>query len=421
MTRWLVPTTEYAGVTAYTGGIGRQFAALLPALTQRGVDVDVAVFADGELTGTAAAGGIRLVHVEGSNGMLRLRRTAQRARVVHDLAAAGDYDLVFAPEWAGLASHLPAGAPLVTNLVTGARLVGEASGLSPRDLPLGHRLPLARQVAAEARQIRRSAGVIAISAAMLERAGELFDPLPPARVVRNCIDLDAIRAAVETAAAPAAWPGSDDPVVLFLGRAERRKGIVDAFAAFADVHREHPEARLVIAGATADARFEPSHHELLALLPPTARDRVSWLGHLAPDDVVGAIARADVVVCPSRWEGFGNVALEVKAVGTPLVVTSGSGFDDFCTDGEDCQMVPPADAQRLAAAIGIALKQPGWVRTLADRARAGIDAFAPDAVAADLLDAIAELDVTRRRTPARESIESVRVDPQRQMDSRDVD
>lgn len=45
--RWLVATTEYAGLTAYTGGIGRHYAALLPALVRHGIEVDLAVFSDG--------------------------------------------------------------------------------------------------------------------------------------------------------------------------------------------------------------------------------------------------------------------------------------------------------------------------------------------------------------------------------------
>jgi len=127
------------------------------------------------------------------------------------------------------------------------------------------------------------------------------------------------------------------------------------------------------------------------MLPPTARDRVIWLGHVPGEELYGAISRADVVICPSRWEGFGNVALEVKAIGTPLVVTSGSGYDDFCTDGQDCQSVPAADPGRLAAAITVAVRHPAWARTLAEHARAQVADFAPDPVARDLLAAAAEL------------------------------
>ncbi|WP_424449058.1 glycosyltransferase family 4 protein [Microbacterium arborescens] len=389
--RWLVATTEYAGLTAYTGGIGRHYAALLPALVRQGVAVDLAVLADDDLVAEDVPGDVHLVDHATMPTHHRPHAIGARARRLRRTYRRRPYDVVFAPEWAGLGAALPPGTPLLTNLATGARLADDVSGLSLRDLPVDTRVSRMVQMKAERRQLQRSAGVIAISAAMLERTAALYPGLPPARIVRNCIDVEAVAAAALAAAPPLGWPDDGAPVVLFLGRSERRKGVEDAVAAFARVHAELPEARLVFAGAGGDARFEPTRDGLRELLPPTARDRVTWLGHVGGDELYGAIGRADVAICPSRWEGFGNVALEVKAIGTPLVVTSGSGFDDFCTDGQDCQSVPPADPERLAAAITVALRHPSWALTLAERARAQMADFAPDPVARDLIDAASEL------------------------------
>lgn len=389
--RWLVATTEYAGLTAYTGGIGRHYAALLPALVRQGVAVDLAVLADDDLVAEDVVGGVHLVDHATMPTHHRPHAIGARARRLRRTYRRRPYDVVFAPEWAGLGAALPPGTPLLTNLATGARLADDVSGLSLRDLPVDTRVSRMVQMKAERRQLQRSAGVIAISAAMLERTAALYPGLPPARIVRNCIDVEAVAAAALAAAPPLGWPDDGAPVVLFLGRSERRKGVEDAVAAFARVHADLPEARLVFAGAGGDARFEPTRDGLRELLPPTARDRVTWLGHVGGDELYGAIGRADVAICPSRWEGFGNVALEVKAIGTPLVVTSGSGFDDFCTDGQDCQSVPPADPERLAAAITVALRHPSWALTLAERARAQTADFAPDPVARDLIDAAGEL------------------------------
>ncbi|MGZ8803667.1 MAG: glycosyltransferase, partial [Microbacterium sp.] len=175
------------------------------------------------------------------------------------------------------------------------------------------------------------------------------------------------------------------PIVLFLGRSERRKGVIEAIEAFGILHRQIPRARLVLAGAGGDRRFEPTRSGLLSMLTVTARERVSWLGHVPGDELYRAIRAADVAMCPSRWEGFGNVALEVKAIGTPLIVTSGSGFDDFCVDGIDSLMVPPRDSTQLAGALQRVLESPELGRSLADRALRGVGAFAPEPVAADLI------------------------------------
>ncbi|WP_065571694.1 glycosyltransferase family 4 protein [Microbacterium oleivorans] len=388
--RWLVATTEYAGVTTYTGGIGRHYAALLPALAAEGAEVDLVVFADGPVD-VRATPGIRRLFVHRTDGMPRLAALLHRAVVVRRAYRRGAYDRVFLPEWMGLGSLLPPGAPLVTNLATGIRLANEVSGLRLADFPAWSRPAVRLQESLEARQVRRSAGLVAISRAMAERSERIWGRLPALEVVRNCVDVAAIRRAADRAARPRGWPDADGPIVLFLGRTERRKGVVDGIDAFARVVDRHPTARLVLAGAGGDDRFEPSRAALLERVPLSSRRRVTFLGHVAEDDLYGAIASADVVMCPSRWEGFGNAAVEVKAVGAPLVVTSGSGFDDFCVDGADCLMAPPGDPGALAAAVLRTLDEPDGALARARRAAAGVARFAPAPVAADLTAAVARL------------------------------
>lgn len=81
------------------------------------------------------------------------------------------------------------------------------------------------------------------------------------------------------------------------------------------------------------------------------------------------------------------------------LVTSNSGFDDFCTDGADCLMVPPADPEALAAALAAVLDDPGAARRRATRAAAGVDRFAPAPVAADLRAAVDRM-LSRAAIPA---------------------
>ena len=394
--RWLVAVTEYAGLTQYTGGIGRHYAALLPALVQLGITVDLLVFSPDPPSRTgqpspAELGGVNLIGrhrtgrfprvVELVTRALRVRRTFQSAR----------YDRVFLPEWAALGSALPRTAPLLTNLATSMALANEVAGLTMRQFPVSGRLVVAVQNHLERRQITRSAGLIPISRAMLDYTAATFEDLPPARIVRNCVEVETVAARSRTARLPEEWPAGDDPVLLFLGRLERRKGVVDALQAFALVTRRHPRARLVLAGASGDHRFEPDRAELLSYLPQSARAQVTFLGHVPGDSLYSAIRAATVTMCPSRWEGFGNVALEAKAIGAALVCTTGSGFDDFCVDDTDALMVPPADPPALAAAIGRLVEQPELAARLGRTAAASVSQFAPAPVATDLVRAADDL------------------------------
>ncbi|MEW1835316.1 glycosyltransferase family 4 protein [Microbacterium sp. NPDC079995] len=388
--RWLVAATEYAGVTSYTGGIGRHYAALLPALAAQGIEIDLVVFSDAPVEARVAPGIRRLVIVP-AEGMPPAAALVHRARTVRRVFRAGTYDRVFLPEWMGLGAFLPPDAPLVTNLATGVRLAHEISGLRLADLPAPSRPAVVLQALLEARQVRRSEGIVAISHAMAARAAQIWNGMPPTEVVRNCVDVAAVRRAAAVSRPPANWPGACGPTVLFLGRTERRKGVLEGVDAFGRVALRHPTARLVLAGAGGDDRFEPSRSALLDRVPAAARDRMTFLGHVAGDELFGAIAAADVVMCPSRWEGFGNVAVEVKAAGTPLIVTGGSGFDDFCTDGDDCLVVPPADPDALAVALSHVIEDPHAAHRRAGRAQAAVDRFAPAPVADDLRAAVDRL------------------------------
>jgi glycogen(starch) synthase len=394
--RWLVAVTEYAGLTEYTGGIGRHYAALLPALVNLGIAVDLLVFSPDAPTRTrppapADLGGVTLIGHHRTGARPRVVELVTRALRVRRAFRSARYDRVFLPEWAALGWALPRTAPLLTNLATSMALANEIAGLTPRQFPLSSRLVIAVQNYLERRQITRSAGLIPISRAMLDYTMTVFGALPPARIVRNCVDVETVAALSRTAPLPDLWPTGDDPVLLFLGRLERRKGVVDALKAFDLVTRRHPRARLVLAGATGDSRFEPDRTELLAYLPETARAQVAWLGHVPGDSLYSAIRAATVTMCPSRWEGFGNVALEAKAIGAALVCTTGSGFDDFCIDNTDCLMVPPKDPQALAEAISRLLEHPELAERLGRAAAASVSSFAPGPVATDLAQAADDL------------------------------
>lgn len=389
--RWLVAASEYAGLTPYTGGIGRHYAALLPALVRRGVDVDLMVVADADPLVGFDPNGVRLVSYTRMPTLVRPQALWAGARQVQRQFRREHYDRVFLPEWGALGALLPRSAPLLTNLATGLRLAYESAGLRIRDLPWRSRVHAVAQMRLESRQVRRSTGIISISSAMSDWASGHFRGLPPTRVVRNCVDVAGVREVAASAPCPESMPAGDAPIVLFLGRSERRKGIVEAFLGFGDLHARMPGVRLVVAGAGGDARFEPTRTELLALLPASARTRVTWLGHVAGDELFGAIRDSAVVMCPSRWEGFGNAALEAKAIGTPLIVTSGSGFDDFCVDGLDCLMVAPGDGAALGRALHRMLDRRDLAAHLARRAQVRAERFDPDSVAADLIAAANEL------------------------------
>jgi glycosyltransferase involved in cell wall biosynthesis len=95
------------------------------------------------------------------------------------------------------------------------------------------------------------------------------------------------------------------------------------------------------------------------------------------------MAKADVVVVPSRKEAFGIVVLEAWASGTPVVVTSRGGPGELVVDGMTGLVVDPEDINALAAAIDLVLSQPSTSRRLAEGGRKSVQEYTWERVAQD--------------------------------------
>jgi glycosyltransferase involved in cell wall biosynthesis len=104
------------------------------------------------------------------------------------------------------------------------------------------------------------------------------------------------------------------------------------------------------------------------------RDRVPFArGFVQHDELQQLYARAAVVACPSRREGFGVACLEAMAHGRPVVATRVGGLLDLVVDGETGIVVPPRDPPALRSALERLLADPDLRRRLGtagrDRAR----------------------------------------------------
>jgi glycosyltransferase involved in cell wall biosynthesis len=138
----------------------------------------------------------------------------------------------------------------------------------------------------------------------------------------------------------------DPPHVLFVGRLSEEKGVLEFIEATEGIPR-------VVVG------------------DGPLRDRVpDAVGFVSPRELGAYYARAAVVVCPSRREGYGVVAREAMAYGRPVVATSVGGLADAVEDGVTGVLVPPRDPQALRAAIERLLRDPELRRS---RGQAGRD------------------------------------------------
>ncbi len=107
----------------------------------------------------------------------------------------------------------------------------------------------------------------------------------------------------------------------------------------------------------------------------------STVEHPRPErEMAEFYGRCDLFVFSSRGEGFGLPALESMAIGCPVVTTDSGGVRQFAVDGENCVMVPPADAPALARAVEDLVRDPARRSALRAAGIATAESYSQDAV-----------------------------------------
>lgn len=184
-----------------------------------------------------------------------------------------------------------------------------------------------------------------------ERAAALAIGINPARltlVLNGIADVPPAR--------PARW--DDERIkVLFVGRLDQQKGfdtLLDAVEPLQD-----RVALRVIGKAVAGPMASPRPR----------RSQVEYLGWRSLAEIATEIAAADVVAIPSRWEGFGLVALEAMRAGVAVVASAVGGLREIVVDGETGRLVPPDSPERLMRALSEHDRETWHVMGAAGRAR----------------------------------------------------
>ncbi len=171
--------------------------------------------------------------------------------------------------------------------------------------------------------------------------------------------------------------------VLFVGRLVERKGVDVLLDAAARLNPAQ-DFRVVIVG---DGPERPALEARAAQLGLAAV--VQFRGRVSAEELARAYATSQVCVLPAvvdrrgDTEGLGVVLLEAMTHGVPVIGSNVGGITDIVTDGETGLLVPPGDAEALAAAITRLKRDPALaVRLRAAGPRHVRESFAWDGIVA---------------------------------------
>ena len=204
-----------------------------------------------------------------------------------------------------------------------------------------------RQITAALRGAR---AVVAVSAALAERARELGAPAGRVHVLYNGVDADSFHPGDRAAARERLGLPPDPPLILFVGNLTPGKGCLDLLEAFPGLLGRQPEARLAFVGDGPAARALRTRAGELGVA-----DRVLFAGARAHDELPAWMHAASLLCLPSHNEGVPNVVLEAMACGIPVVASNVGGIPEVLP-AQAGRMVPPRDRRALVDALDEVLR-----------------------------------------------------------------
>lgn len=285
--------------------------------------------------------------------------------------AAADADVVHSHTWyTGLAGHLAAELYDVPHILT-------AHSLEPRRPWKAEQLGGGYRISSwsERNAVEYADAVIAVSEGMAKDVLDAYPRLDPSRVhvVRNGIDTQRWFADHGTSTLDEIGVDRSKPIVAFVGRITRQKGVGHLIAA---AHHFDPSIQLVLCAGAPDTPEIAAETERAVALLAEQRSGVFWVKDMLPTDKIREILTAAAVfVCPSVYEPLGIVNLEAMACETAVVASDVGGIPEVVEDGRTGRLVhynsyePDAFERNLADTVNQVALDPALAEAMGKAGR----------------------------------------------------
>ncbi len=190
------------------------------------------------------------------------------------------------------------------------------------------------------------------------------------RILPNSLDPRFIKARHE---------GARAQEIVMVGRLDANKNHQMMFRAFARLHKEYPELKLMIYGAGFEGTDTMPQLKGLAEELGIA-DKIVWMGRRS--DIPDCISKSRIFALTSKYEGMPNALLEAMALGLAVISTDCpcGGPKTVIRDGENGLLIPVDDIDALELALRKILENPEYEETLGrNAAKLGVE-LAPEKV-----------------------------------------
>ena len=196
------------------------------------------------------------------------------------------------------------------------------------------------------------------------------------KVIPNGVDVDRFQRAVPIAR----WQDGHQNI-LFVGRFEPRKGLLELLKAFRILRKTGCDCRLLVVGSG------PLGKEVRRYVATRRLRGVEFLGRVSDEEKAQLFRTADVYVSPATGgESFGIVLLEAMAAGTAIVASDIHGYKGVVRRGREGLLVPPREPKAIAAAVARLLRDDELRTAMGKAGRERADEFSWERVTAKVDD-----------------------------------
>lgn len=307
------------------GGAGVHVGQLVPQLRKFADSVDVQCMGEAREGATAHAE----TYPEGANGAIRTLGAD-----VAMAAAIPEVDVIHAHTWYAQFAGIIAGQFQDVPTVVTAHSLEPDRPWKVEQLGGGYRVSSWIEKTA----YENADAVIAVSAAMIKNIQDAYPFVETERihVVKNGIDPEEFKPDPATDVLEGLGMDLTKPIVTFVGRITRQKGLVHLVRAAAMFD---PDTQLLLlAGAPDTPEIAAEFNDAFGALN---RGGVKWVQEMLPRAAVRQVlTHSTVFACPSIYEPLGIVNLEAMACEIPVVASAVGGIPEVVVDGETGLLVP---------------------------------------------------------------------------------
>ncbi len=339
-----------------SGGIGTSIKNLAVGLLGEGCSVRVLVYGQkGE--GVFDDNGICIQQIKNIKfkGLSWYLTRKKLERLINQLYASQEIDLVEAPDWTGITSFIqPKKCPIVIRL----------NGSDTYFCHLDHRQVKWMNKYHEKRALENATGLISVSQFTADLTNQVFELKKEFTIIPNSIDVNLFDDASFNVSTPpsffAPFPLErvgerlGEALILYFGTLIRKKGALELPLIFNEVYKKNRNAQLILIGrdsADSTTGNASTWAMMQPLFDPYAMQNVNYLGGVPYAEIKKQIAQATVCVFPSFAEALPVSWIEAMAMQKPIVASNIGWANEIIEDGKNGFLVHPKNHQVFAQRI----------------------------------------------------------------------